>query len=254
MIGSLKAFSEGWRFHIRGVRFGFGHLSFLSLSLLPFVVSLALYIFAFYMFTLHAEDLLAMIWRPEAGQSSRYVGWLYWAYTHVVKFFLYFIVLVVMFYTFILISNILASPVYDFFSAKYEKNFVKARLTGEGLASGKGVLAIIREEIKKALLMLVVPLPFIFIPVVGAVLGFILASAFIAWDYIDFSLARDSPLLRDRIRTVWRFKFMFLGFGSPLLIPFFGLFVMPFAILGATQLYFEKIRQLPASEGPSEAG
>jgi hypothetical protein len=50
MLESITAFSEGWRFHIRGIRFGFGHLSFLILSVVPFLITLALYILAFYMF------------------------------------------------------------------------------------------------------------------------------------------------------------------------------------------------------------
>lgn len=116
MFELLKAFSEGWRFHIRGIRFGFDHLSFLILSIIPFFVTLALYVFAFYMFTLYADDVLRMVWHVETGESSKYVGWLYWAYMHVVKSFLYLIVLVVMFYTFIVLSNIVASPVYDYIS------------------------------------------------------------------------------------------------------------------------------------------
>ena len=238
MFRSLKAFSEGWRFHISGIRFGLGHLSYLMLSLLPFVVTLALYIFAFYAFTLYSEDLLSIIWSPKTAETSRYMGWLYWAYSHVVKFILYVIALVVMFYTFILMSNIVASPLYDHISAKYGKNFGK----DDGPASTKGVLTVIKEEVKKALFMLIIPIPFLFVPVVGAIVGFLFAATFIAWDYVDFSLARDRPILKDRIKTIWRFKSLFLGFGCPLLIPFFGLLLIPFAILGATKLYHEKVK------------
>jgi len=71
------------------------------------------------------------------------------------------------------------------------------------------------------------------------------AATFIAWDYVDFSLARDCPLLKDRIRVLWRFKSVLFGFGCPLLVPFLGLMIMPFAILGGTKLYFEKIKAAP---------
>jgi len=242
MFRSLRAFSEGWRFHVSGIRFGLHHFSFLSLSLLPFVVTLALYISAFYMFTLYADDLLTMIWHPKTGESSQVVGWLYWAYTHVVKFFIYVIVLVVMFYTFILLSNIVASPLYDHISARYERN-VEEGVSGEKREfSSRGIWTVIKEELKKAVLMLILPIPFLFIPVVGAMLGFLIAATFIAWDFVDFSLARDCPLLKDRIRAIWRFKSLLLGFGCPLLIPFFGLLIVPFAILGGTKLYFDKIK------------
>jgi len=245
MLRSLRAFSEGWRFHIHGVRFGFGHLSFLGLSLVPFLITLSLYGVAFYVFTLYADHLLGMIWRPETVESSKYLGWLYWAYTHAVKFFLYAIVLAVMFYTFILISNIIGSPIYDHISAKYERHFQQKTPSEGGAPLSKGILTVIKEEAKKALLMLVVPVPFLFIPVVGAVIGFMFAATFIAWDYVDFSLARDCPLLKDRIRVLWRFKSVLFGFGCPLLVPFLGLMIMPFAILGGTKLYFEKIKAAP---------
>ncbi|MBW1859612.1 MAG: hypothetical protein JRI70_05910 [Deltaproteobacteria bacterium] len=33
-----------------------------------------------------------------------------------------------------------------------------------------------------------------------------------------------------------------LGFGCPLLVPFLGLIIVPFAILGSTKLYFETMK------------
>ncbi len=242
MFESITAFSEGWRFHIRGIRFGFGHPSFLILSIAPFLITLALYIFAFYVFTLYADDLLRMVWHVETGKSSAYVGWLYGAYLYVIKFFLYLIVLVVMFYTFIVVSNVLASPVYDHISTRYEHLHYQNASPQQAASPARGVLTVMKEEVKKALLMLVIPLPLLLIPAVGTVLSFIVAGVFIAWDYIDFSLSRDHPLLKERIKAVWRYKLILLGFGCPLLIPFLGLIIMPFAILGSTKLYFDRMR------------
>lgn len=248
MFQAFRAFSEGWRFHIKGIRFGFQHLSFLALSALPFVIALSLYIFAFYLFTLHADDLLRMLWHLENGESSRYVGWLYWAYMHLIKIFLYLIVLVVMFYTFIVISNILASPFYDHLVTKYQRTYHPDAYAAQTKTPEKGMLAVIKEEVKKAAVMLVIPLLLLLIPIIGALLGFLAAAIFITWDYIDFSLAKDCPLLKDRIKALWRHKAFFLGFGCPLLIPFLGLVILPFAILGATRLYFDRIRQSPEIE------
>jgi CysZ protein len=245
---SIIALSEGWRFHIRGIRFGFGHLSFLILSIVPFLITLTLYIFAFYIFTLYADDLLRMVWHVETGQASKYVGWLYWVYLHVVKFFLYAIVLVVMFYTFIVLSNILASPVYDYISTRYERVHYQNASPEQAVSPAKGALTVMIEEVKKALLMLFIPLPLLFIPFIGTILSFIVAGVFIAWDYVDFSLSRDYPLLKDRIKAVWRYKLILLGFGCPLLIPFLGLIIMPFAILGSTKLYFDRMKEIPKIE------
>ena len=242
MFEPLKAFSEGFRYHFRGIRFGFGNPSFLMLSVLPFLVTLALYGVAFYLFTLYADDLLRMIWHVETGESSKYMGWLYQAYLYVVRFIIYPIVLVIMFYTFIVFSNILASPVYDYISNKYERTQYQASSHDRSDGPSPKILTIMKEETKKAMLMLVVPLPLLLIPVIGAILSFIVAAVFLAWDFIDFSLSRDLPLLKDRMKAVWRYKFLFLGFGCPLLIPFFGLMLLPFAILGSTRLYFDRIK------------
>jgi CysZ protein len=243
MFESLRAFSEGWKFHISGIRFAFQHLSFLGLSLIPFLVTLALYASAFYLFTLYADDLLRMLWHGDTVESSKYVGWLYWAYIHVVKFFLYLIVLVIMFYTFIVLSNIVGSPFYDHISARYERMYCSSTDAAKGTSPSKGALTAVKEESKKAALMLLVPLPLVFIPVLGQVLGFLVAAAFIAWDYMDFSLSRHCPLLKGRMKTIWRHKFLLVGFGCPLLIPLLGLLIMPFAIFGSTKLYFERIKE-----------
>jgi CysZ protein len=245
MFQSVRAFSEGWRFHLSGIRFGLSHRSFLLLSTVPFLFTLALYVFAFYIFILYADDILRMVWYVDTGKSSALVGWLYWTYEHVVKFLLYAILLFVMFYTFIVFSNIVASPVYDHISIKYERLHCPHDGQGKADSPGRGILTVMKEEVKKALLMLVIPLPLLFIPVFGPVLSFVVAAVFIAWDYADFSLSRDCPLLKDRIKTVWRCKFILLGFGCPLIIPFFGLTIMPFAILGSTKLYFDRIKASP---------
>jgi len=176
------------------------------------------------------------------------VGWLYWTYVHVLKYLLYLIVLMVMFYTFIVFSNVLASPVYDYISTRYERIHYQDAHHKQAASPAKGVLTVVKEEVKKALLMLVIPLPLLLIPVVGTVLSFIVAGIFIAWDYVDFSLSRDCPLLKDRIREVWRHKLILLGFGWPLLIPFLGLIIMPFAILGSTKLYFDRMKESPKTE------
>ncbi len=242
MLEAISDFRQGFASHIKGIRFAFQHLSFMLLAAIPFLITLSLYILGFYIFTQYADDLLHMVWRIDAGESSKYIGWLYWAYTHIVKLFLYLIALAVMFYTFIVFSNILASPVYDHIVSKYEHMCYQPAHEGQTRSSAKGVTTVVKEEVKKAVLMLFIPLPLILIPVIGGVLGFLVAAAFIAWDYIDFSLSRDHPMIKDRIKVLWQHKFFLLGFGCPLLIPFIGLTILPFAILGSTRLYFHKMK------------
>ena len=108
MFNSVKAFSEGPRYHVAGIKFAFQHPSFFALAALPFMVTLSLYVFGFYLLHSHVDSFLNMIWEVDPEKSSKLIGWLYWAYTHTVAFFIYIVVLAVMFYTFVVCANILA--------------------------------------------------------------------------------------------------------------------------------------------------
>lgn len=243
MFHAMGAFAQGLAFHKKGILFGFKNPSFLGLALLPFVTTLVLYGIGFYLFSSHADSLLNHLWHPDPGQTSSFVGWLYWAYLHIVRFFLYGLLLVVMFYIFIVISNILASPVYDRIAVKYERLQCSIDLKSASESPGQGVLTIIKEELKKAVFALAIPLVLLFIPVVGAFLGFLAAAILITWDYVDYSLSKERPRFKSRLQAVWHHKFSFLGYGAPLVIPFFGLLILPFAILGATILYHETMKE-----------
>jgi CysZ protein len=227
-------------YHLEGLKFGLKNPYFLAMAALPFFVTLCLYVVGFYFFNAHVDSLLNMVWKVDPGETSKLVGWLHWIYTHVVKFFIYIIVLAVMFYTFVVCANVLASPVYDHISEKYQRMF-HSQDSDQAPSSTRGILTIMKEETKKAVFMLLIPLVLIFIPVIGSFLAFVVAALFIAWDFVDFSLARDCPLFRDRMKTLWKHKFRLLGFGFPLMVPFFGILALPFAILGSTKLYYDTI-------------
>ncbi|MBW2107890.1 MAG: EI24 domain-containing protein [Deltaproteobacteria bacterium] len=241
MLEAIKGFSEGPGYHLKGVRFGFQHPGFLALALLPFLCTLAFYVTGFLVFAAHLKGILTSFWHVPADQSSRWLAWLYWAYTHLIRYILYLILLAVMFYTFIIVSNIVASPLYDRISEKYENAFYSERLS-LSTYQGRNIFFIIKEEIKKAAFMLVIPLVVLFIPIIGGFLSLVVAAAFVAWDYVDFSLARDYPLLRDRLKALWKHKLRLIGFGWPLLVPVLGLAILPFAIFGSTKLYYEQIK------------
>jgi CysZ protein len=245
MFRPVTGFFKGFLFHPKGIRFGLQHGSFLLLSLFPFFLTLLLYGIAFYVFTLYVDDLLRAIWDLDPDKSSVYLSWLHTSYYYVTTILLYLIVLVIMFYVFIILVNIVASPIYDRVSTKYGRIRHLEMGLEPATSPGLGIPKVIKEETKKALFMLALPLFLLFIPWIGGPLAFITAAVFIAWDYTDYSLSKDHPFLKDRVRIVWRYKFHFLGFGFPLLIPFVNILMIPFAILGATKLYYDEIKVCP---------
>jgi CysZ protein len=242
MFQSVKAFSEGLSFHYKGFELAFRHRSLLLLSLVPFIVTLTLYMLAFYWLTLRADDLLNAIWGAGAPEIIQTTGWLHWVYTHVVKYMLYLVLLMIMTYSFCVFSTIVGSPLYDHISSRYELLLHGPQLRGERDRAAMGRLVVIKEEIKKAFIILFIPLFLFFVPIIGNLISLLIAPILIAWDYVDFSLSRDHAFLKDRLAVVWQHKFRLLGFGFPLLIPLIGILLLPFAILGATRLYFERIK------------
>lgn len=242
MIQSVKAFSDGLCFHRRGFELALRHRSFLFLSLVPFVVTLTLYLLIFYWFSLNADELLNAIWGATTPKVAQTVGWLHRMYMHVVKYLLYFVLLMIMTYTFLIFTAIVGSPLYDFISSRYERLLGGPQVPSKRDGAAPGRMAVIKEEIKKTFIILFIPLFLFFIPLIGNLMSLLIAPVLIAWDYVDFSLSKDRTFLKDRLAVVWQHKFCLLGFGLPLLIPFLGILLMPFAILGATRLYFESIK------------
>jgi len=242
MFRPVEEISEAWGYHLKGIKFAFKHVSFLFLSLLPFLITVALYVTLFFVLVHNADYLLDMIWKVKPDESSKYVAWLYWVYMHVIKFTLYLLTFIIMLYTFTVAANLFASPLYDFISTRYERLFTQSSNKEPSLPFFERISRVLKEEIKKSLFVFILPfLVFFIIPVIGFVLSFILAAAFIAWDYIDFSLSRYKPELKERLKTLWRFRYYFFGFGFPLLIPVLNIVFLPFSILGATILYFDKM-------------
>ncbi len=242
MFKSMSAFWEGMGYHGKGFRFALQHRSFFFLSLLPFCVAFLLYGAAFYFFSRYSDTLLNTIWSAPPQSSSSFFGWLHTAYVFFVRYFLYLVIMVVMVYTFIVFANILGSPVYDYIAVAYSRTYHGDKaLTDVDFFSLKQV-RMVWEELKKGFFMLLAPLLLLFIPLFGTLAVFFLAPIFAAWNYVDFSLAKDCIVFKQRMAVVWRHKFYLLGFGAPLVIPIFGIIFVPFAILGATRLYFERIR------------
>ncbi|MGD9505421.1 MAG: EI24 domain-containing protein [Syntrophobacteraceae bacterium] len=242
MIGFIKGFIEGVGFHARGVRFGLEHRSLLVLAVLPLIAALIIYATAFHFFAANLSSMLHALWRADPGSSSRVVGWLYWAYMNILKYLIDVIMLGLMAYTFIIFVNILGIPFYDRIASEMKRICGRPEATRSSGRMIAGSVLMVREEVKKTLLILFLPPLLLLVPLAGAAAAFVIAPLFTAWDYADYALSRDHILLRERLRVVWRRKAHLLGFGAPLLVPFFGLILLPFAILGATLLYLEKFQ------------
>lgn len=237
----IRSAIRGLSAHLKGIRFAFGHPSYLPLVLIPFLVTLVLFSVCFYLFTENANDILAYFWSPSATDTGWFWTSLQWLYSYVFKYILYLMLLLVMYFLFMVVANIIASPIYDIIAQRISKidPYAAARTGSE--TEEAGILKTVLEECKKAVFVLIVPLLFLLIPLVGPVLSVAFAMLMLGWDFFDFSLSRDKPTLKGRLGYIRKHFFLMLGFGALLFIPFVHFILYPFAILGASVAYQDEL-------------
>lgn len=227
-------FFAGLGAHVRGIRFALDRKGYLGLAIIPFVLTSVLFAVGFFLFVSESDQILAVFWSPSPAQTSGVLlGSLYWLYVHVVKYLLYLLSFVLMYFLFMVAANILASPLYDVIAGRLAR---EAR-GGAATEAGSSLWRTVIEESKKALFVVAVPLGLVFVPVVGQILSPLVAAWLLAYDFVDFSLGRDTPRFADRLRLTVRRPLLLLGFGLPLLVPLLNVVLYPFAILGSSLLY-----------------
>lgn len=238
-------FLKGLSAHVQGIRFALARKSYLGLAAIPFVLTFLLFLGGFSLFAANSDRLLGLFWSPDQAQATgALLGALYWLYAHLVKYLLYLLSFVLMYFLFMVTANILAAPLYDLLAGRLRR----MALGENGLAEAPGLSLwrTVVEECKKAVFVVALPLILVFIPVIGQVLAPVAAGWLLAYDFVDFSLCLDTPRFGDRLRFALRRPLLLLGFGLPLLVPVLNLFLYPFAILGASLLYQRSIgRDLP---------
>jgi CysZ protein len=239
----LTAFPRGLAAHIRGIRFALTHKGYLGLCAIPFSLALILYGVGFAVFASHSDQMLAALWTPQA-QATGLLGVLAWLYLHVVKYILYALAFVLMYFLFMVTANILAAPLYDHIAGRL-LTMAGSRHLGPALSPWR----LIVEEAKKAVFVMALPVVLLLIPVLGQLLAPVVAAALLALDFMDYPFCREEERFGARLSVLARQPLLLLGFGLPLLIPFLNILLFPFAILGGTLLYLDMTGRTPALPG-----
>jgi len=233
----LTAFPKGLFAHIRGIRFALAHKGYLVLAAIPFAVTLALYALGLGLLATGGDHLSALIWSPDPAAAGL-VGALAWLYAHVVKYLLYLLAFVLMYFLFMVTANILASPLYDGIAGRMTRQLRKGAAPEP---QGLSLWRIMAEELKKAVFVAGLPVLLFLVPVFGQLLAPVAAAGLLAFDFLDFAFCRDEPRFALRLRALAKRPLLLLGFGVPLLIPVVNIALFPFAIFGATLLYCDTI-------------
>jgi CysZ protein len=183
-------------------------------------------------------------------EESSWLSWLRWILIPI-----FFITsLVIVFFTFTMVANLIGSPFNSLLAAAVEKH-----LTGSLPESNsdlktvlKNIIPIMFSELKKAAYYILIMIPFLIlfiIPVINIIAPF-LWMLMIAWvmavEYTDYPMDNRNISFAELRRRLRQRRFMAFGFGGSVMfamsIPVLNFFVMPTAVAGATAMAVEKLK------------
>ncbi|MGR8948342.1 MAG: sulfate transporter CysZ [Gammaproteobacteria bacterium] len=209
-------------------------------------LSINIVIFAAGLFALGHAIEWAVSYLP---QWLQWLRWLLWPLFVLASF-------VVVFYTFSIIANVIASPFNGFLSAAVERYLLEEPRTSERLSLGavyRELARTIFAEIRKLLYFVLWAIPCLILFLIP---GLNLAAplvwfAFGAWmlaiEYVDCPLGNHEKPYPVVKKLLARRRRLALGFGFATmlltLIPVVNFIAMPVGVAGATALYLDHMRE-----------
>ncbi len=252
---SLLDFPRGFFLAFRGARLLLHNPRLLKYIIIPFLINVTVFSLSIYFGLQFFQDVVARL-LPQ-GEA-----W-YWAIVFYVLWTVAVLVtLVLVFFSFTVVGNLIASPFNELLSERTEE-----LLLGESAEEPFALGAFFRDmgriwlvEIKKMacfVLVMAALLLLNLLPLVGSLLyGFLsvlLTLFFLAWEYLGFVHERKRQSFREQRQYLMRRKGLVLGFASGVLlmlaIPFMQLFCIPVAVVGATLLWCEELAESPLRPG-----
>lgn len=180
---------------------------------------------------------------------ARLPAWLYWL--DWLLWPLFFLgALMISFYAFNLLANLLAAPFNSLLAERVEKLVNPGAVFPPGRPLWREVLRTPGVELKKLIYYLLRALPALLpflLPVVNA-LAPLIWGAFVAWmlalQYMDYPLGNHGIPVVEQRRLLGQRRLLTLGFGSAVLlltmIPVVNFLAMPSAVIGASLLWAER--------------
>lgn len=158
--------------------------------------------------------------------------------------------LVLIFYTFSILANIIAAPFNALLAEATEKY-----LTGKTIHDAGGFKQVMKElvptimmEIRKLIYMILWSIPFLIIlfvvPVIGPILWFLFTAWMMSLEYMDYPMG-NHKITFEKQRSLQKDRRMLsLGFGGitmgASMIPFINFIVMPTAVVAASIIWVEQ--------------
>ncbi len=188
--------------------------------------------------------------------EGRVPGWLQWLEWLLWPIFV-LTLLVLVFYGFGLVANLIAAPFNALLAEK-----VELHLTGRPLEEGGGLAKAMREliptlidEVRKVLYSLAWAIPFLILFLIPGVnlaaplLWFLYTAWMLALQYVDYPMGNHGLKFSAMRSGLRKRRMLGLGFGAATagmtLVPVLNFMVMPAAVAGATALWVSELRGEP---------
>lgn len=241
----INTFSRGFASPFLAARFLAKHRQLIKYIVIPFSINLIIFSIAIY-FGLDLFDSIVAQYIPQ-GQA-----W-YWS---LLNYFLWvvavFLTAILVFFSFAIAGNLIASPFNDILSEKTEEILTKKQndepfVFAVFLRDAQRTLLDESKKIAVFVIGMILLLLLNLIPVLGSLLFPILSTLFTIFflvvEYTGYIFSRKRLSFKEQRQFIFAHKLPFLGFGSGiltiLLIPFFQFLCIPLGVIGAMQLYDE---------------
>ncbi len=243
--GIIRRFVGGLFAPIRGLRFLLAHPRLLAYAVFPTLINIVLVLAVFFV-GMHLSESLADRIIPAQDQ------WYWVVLSHAIQIMLVLALVLFGALVFYILAGIICVPFNEVLSQKTEQVFegVRREEPFSFRLLTKDIIISMKNELKRTavmLLLLLFLLIIFLIPIIGKifylVFGNIITMFFLAYDNLDYSLARRRLPFAVKCRFIFRHSASCLGFGAGALvsvvIPFFNFVVIPLTVVGATILFCE---------------
>ena len=161
------------------------------------------------------------------------------------------VVLVVVYYSFTLVANLIAAPFNGLLAEKVENSLRGVRTADEGW---RGVLALVPRTLAREFAKIVYYLPRVlllllltFVPVIGLIsplLWFLFGAWMMSIQYCDYPMDNNKVSFSQMKLLLKERRLTSVGFGSliqlGMMVPVLNLILMPAAVVGATLYWVEE--------------
>ena len=241
----LLNFPHGFFLVFRGGRLLMNNPRLLKYIIIPFLINLAVFTLTIFLGLRFFQDVVSQL-LPQGD------AW-YWAILYYAVWTIaVLITLVLIFFSFTVVGNLIASPFNELLSERTE-DLLLGKSTDEPFALGAFLRDMGRAwlvELRKMAFFVLAMLGLLLLnllPVIGTllygVLSVLLTLFFLGWEYLGFVQERKRASFGEQRRYLLQRKWLVSGFSCGVLlllaIPFLQLLCIPMAVVGATLLWCE---------------